>query len=108
LMRVRRRSGLGRPLRPAHAVADVVHVGAALAAHANRQHAPVPVDGGHAAAVVGDRGDDARDDGAVPRAVLYRATAEELGGAVAVVLAHPVAGVGGIAVAAAAVVGDLR
>ena len=51
---------------PVHAVDDVGDFRAALAGHPHRQHAAVPIDAGHAECVVGDRGDDAGDVGAVP------------------------------------------
>ena len=106
-MGIGRHAGNGEPRSPAHARDDVRVAAAALAEHPHRKHPHAGRRAGHADAVVGHRGDQSRDLRAVPRARLrgVRATEELTAWLCDLRLCHPVAGVGGVAVAAVAVVG---
>ena len=99
---------------PAHAGDDVGIVAAAFAEHAHGQHAQIGPDAGHADSVIRDRGDDAGDLRAMPRAILGRvlpgariqhcASIKKTEVIVGLGSRDPVAGVGRIGIAAIAVV----
>ncbi len=111
-VRVARHVGHVEPGRPADAGGDVGRPTTAFAEHAHRQHAQVPAGAGDADGVVGRRGDQAGDLGAVPTAAEIAtgqtATGEWSVHGFVLGLHDPVARVGRIVIAPTIVVGRRR
>ncbi len=99
--RIQRRRGYGNASGPGNAIGDVGVVAIALAQHAHRQDARVPVHSGGVDAIVGAGADNAHHRRAVPRTVLDRAARSGVDAA-QVDRADPVARIGGIVVACVA------